>query len=60
MLAEKKAKRKPLALEFRQKGKGRRKCRFCGNARGMIRSFGLQTCRRCFREVAENVGFRKF
>ena len=42
------------------KGKGKRKCRFCGNARGMIRSFGLQTCRRCFREGAENVGFRKF
>jgi len=46
--------------EYRFKGKGKRKCRFCGNARGMIRSFGLTTCRRCFREVGERIGFRKY
>lgn len=42
------------------RGKGMRKCRFCGTSRGMIRSYGLRTCRRCFREVGERIGFRKY
>jgi ribosomal protein S14 len=49
---------KKLLSRFR--GKGTRKCRFCGNARGMIRKYGLQVCRRCFREVGESIGFRTF
>jgi len=57
---EKKSKRKGLPQEYKLKGKGRRKCRFCGNARGMIRSFDLHVCRRCFREVGEEIGFRKY
>jgi len=51
---------KPLPLEYRNRGKSMRKCRFCGAARGMIRSYGLRICRRCFREVGERIGFRKF
>ncbi|MEM4389831.1 MAG: 30S ribosomal protein S14 [Candidatus Micrarchaeia archaeon] len=47
-------------LLTRFKGKGLRMCRFCGTARGIIRSYGLRICRRCFREVAEQLGFRKF
>ncbi len=47
-----------LAVKWR--GKGIRKCRFCGNARGLIRKYHLQICRRCFREVGEQIGFRKF
>jgi ribosomal protein S14 len=42
------------------KGKGTRKCRLCGTARGNIRKYGLNICRRCFREVGESLGFRKF
>lgn len=42
------------------KGKGNRICRFCGNARGLIRAYRLFVCRRCFREVAEPIGFRKY
>jgi len=44
----------------RFKGKGNRVCRFCGNSRGLIRKYRLNICRRCFREVAESVGFRKY
>ncbi len=47
-------------LKSKFKGKGNRKCRFCGTARGLIRKYHLTVCRRCFREVGEEVGFRKF
>lgn len=59
-MAESKNKNKGVPPEYKFKGKGKRKCRFCGNARGMVRSFGLQVCRRCFREVGEKLGFRKY
>lgn len=59
-MAERKSRKAPLPLEYRHKGKGKRKCRFCGNARGMIRSYDLHVCRRCFREVGERIGFRKY
>lgn len=49
-----------LPLEEKFKGKGTRICRNCGNSRGLIRAYGLQICRRCFREVAEDLGFRKY
>jgi ribosomal protein S14 len=42
------------------RGRGRRKCRICGNSRGLIRKYDLYICRRCFREVAEGIGFSKF
>jgi small subunit ribosomal protein S14 len=60
-LAEKeKNKKKGTPLEHKFQGKGLRKCRFCGTARGLVRSYGLRICRRCFREVGEEVGFRKY
>jgi len=49
---------KKLLTKF--KGKGLRKCRFCGSARGVTRKYKLYICRRCFREVGEQIGFRKF
>ena len=62
-MTEQKKKRR-LAAEKKMvskfKGKGNRVCRFCGNSRGLIRKYGLQTCRRCFREKAEAIGFRKY
>lgn len=57
-MAKKEKKTRPL--EYMLKAKGKRKCRLCGNARGMIRSYGLGMCRRCFREVGERIGFRKY
>ncbi len=41
-------------------GKGSRRCIRCGTHQGIIRSYGLNICRRCFRETAEKLGFRKY
>jgi len=49
--------KKQLSLS---KGRDFRRCRFCGNARGLIRRYYLNICRRCFREVGEEIGFRKY
>jgi small subunit ribosomal protein S14 len=46
--------------ELKFRGKGLRKCRICGTSRGVIRSYNLYICRRCFREVAASLGFEKF
>ena len=35
------------------------KCRVCGSRRGLIHKYGLEICRRCFREVAPSIGFKK-
>jgi len=49
-----------VSIDEKFKGKGKRKCRLCGNARGIVRKYDLHICRRCFREVAEDIGFRKY
>ena len=35
-------------------------CERCGRKRGLIRAYGLHMCRQCFREKAEEMGFRKY
>jgi small subunit ribosomal protein S14 len=35
-------------------------CDRCGRKRGIIRMYGLHMCRQCFREKAEEMGFKKF
>ncbi|MFC2153951.1 30S ribosomal protein S14 [Candidatus Altiarchaeota archaeon] len=35
-------------------------CSVCGAHRGVIHKYGLEICRRCFREVAPRIGFKKF
>ncbi len=47
-------------LENRFKKRMKRKCRFCGNARGLIRKYDLYVCRKCFREIAGGLGFKKY
>jgi small subunit ribosomal protein S14 len=44
----------------RKIGKGSKKCVRCGSMDGIIRKYNLYYCRRCFREVAYDLGFRKF
>jgi len=44
----------------RKFGPDSRHCRVCNNTHGMIRKYGLMICRRCFREYANDIGFRKF
>ena len=37
-----------------------RKCENCGRFGAHIKSYGLNLCRHCFREVAEDIGFNKY
>lgn len=41
-------------------GKALKVCKRCGNVRGVIRKYGLYYCRRCFREIAKSIGFKKY
>lgn len=34
--------------------------RICGNGHGLIRKYGLNVCRQCFRENAAKIGFVKY
>lgn len=36
-----------------------RKCRVCSTRRGLIRKYGMNLCRRCFKDRAEKIGFKK-
>ncbi|RQM27638.1 hypothetical protein B5M09_006807 [Aphanomyces astaci] len=40
-------------------GKDSKHCRACGTTRGLISKYGLNLCRRCFRERATQIGFVK-
>lgn len=44
----------------RKYGKGTIACRRCSKRRGVIRKYGLLYCRQCFREIAKELGFKKF
>ncbi|MHA1916779.1 MAG: 30S ribosomal protein S14 [Candidatus Ranarchaeia archaeon] len=46
--------------ERKPNNKGTRVCRRCGTHRAIIRRFNLYFCRRCFREVATELGFKKY
>jgi small subunit ribosomal protein S14 len=35
-------------------------CQRCGRKRGMVRRYGLNLCRQCFREIAPSLGFKKY
>lgn len=35
-------------------------CERCGRRRSIVRRYGLHLCRQCFRDKAEELGFRKF
>nr|BCB97888.1 40S ribosomal protein [Patiria pectinifera] len=43
----------------RKYGPGSRSCRVCGNRHGLIRKYGLNICRQCFRMYAKDIGFQK-
>ncbi|PIZ52118.1 30S ribosomal protein S14 [Candidatus Woesearchaeota archaeon CG_4_10_14_0_2_um_filter_33_13] len=36
------------------------KCKNCGCMRGHINKYGLNLCRRCFRDMAIGLGFKKY
>ena len=35
-------------------------CVRCGRKRGVIRRYGMHLCRQCFREISEDMGFKKY
>uniref|UniRef100_A0A3P9IV47 Small ribosomal subunit protein uS14 n=1 Tax=Oryzias latipes TaxID=8090 RepID=A0A3P9IV47_ORYLA len=43
----------------RKFGQGSRSCRVCSNRHGLIRKYGLNMCRQCFRQYAKDIGFVK-
>ncbi|CAM9585074.1 unnamed protein product [Lampetra planeri] len=43
----------------RKFGQGSRSCRVCSNRHGLIRKYGLNMCRQCFRQYAKDIGFQK-
>ena len=49
-----------LKTAKRKFGKGMNRCILCGNAHGVINKYDLHYCRKCMREVAKNVGFKKY
>ncbi|PIG85792.1 hypothetical protein AARAC_008332 [Aspergillus arachidicola] len=40
-------------------GKGSRGCRVCTHRAGLIRKYGMNICRQCFREKSQDIGFHK-
>ncbi len=44
----------------RKKKKQKPKCRICGSRSGVIIKYGVNMCRRCFKENAERLGFKKY
>jgi small subunit ribosomal protein S14 len=44
----------------RKFGKNLYPCRKCGKTSGVVRQYGIQYCRQCFREEAKKMGFRKY
>lgn len=50
---------KDKIVKKKKHGLGTRVCRRCNTTHGVIRKYGLYYCRRCFREIAKSVGFKK-
>lgn len=48
---------KPKERKF---GIASKKCERCGRFGAHISSYGLNLCRQCFREIAEEIGFKKY
>ncbi|HHH78069.1 MAG: 30S ribosomal protein S14 [Thermoplasmata archaeon] len=50
-----------VKIKEKKKDYGHKKgCVRCGRRRGIIRRYGLHMCRQCFRETAEEMGFKKY
>jgi len=48
---------KPKTRKF---GITSKRCERCGRFGAHISSYGLNLCRQCFREIAEEIGFKKY
>jgi len=48
------------APKERKFGPTTKHCRICGSPRGHIGKYGLNICRRCFRQTATKLSFKKY
>ena len=46
--------------KIRKTGVASKKCERCQRFGAHIKSYGLNLCRHCFREIAEEIGFNKY
>lgn len=44
----------------RKFGKSTKRCVRCGNPRGHVGQYRINLCRRCFREIAKSIGWKKY
>jgi small subunit ribosomal protein S14 len=44
----------------RKFGAGSRKCKRCGRYGAHIQKYDMHLCRQCFRDIATDIGFKKF
>jgi len=52
--------KKHNAPKKRSCGISLKRCRLCGRIRGHINKYDLHLCRQCFREIAKEIGFKKY
>ncbi|VVB70767.1 Ribosomal protein S14p/S29e [uncultured archaeon] len=52
--------KKQRTWDLRMKGRGKRRSKLTGNARGLVSKYGLYISRKDFRERAVELGFRKY
>jgi small subunit ribosomal protein S29e len=43
-----------------RKKQAMKRCRVCKGTAGIIKKYGMNICRRCFKDQALQMGFRKF
>lgn len=48
------------APKERSCGISQKRCRRCGRIKGHIDKYGLNLCRQCFRQIAQDIGFKKY
>jgi small subunit ribosomal protein S14 len=46
--------------KVRKNGITVQQCERCGRFGGHIKQYGLHLCRQCFRDIAEEIGFKKY
>ncbi len=63
-IEKKKAKAKRFLKHNKPKerkiGVAAKKCERCGRFGAHVSQYGLNFCRQCFREIAEEIGFKKY
>jgi small subunit ribosomal protein S14 len=68
-IASKQLKGKPVVMQkflrhnkpkIRKNGLTKKKCERCGRFGAHLSQYNINLCRQCFREIAEEIGFKKY